>query len=150
MIVYYSRNLILQRVKVLWDHVVMPSKDFSGRNSLHCDIFTLYHWGLPCQRSSLHTNKRKFVSNLLNYQDWLTNREALTVLCSVGKHTRSRKTLGTNTGMRIMQEFFFTGCVAVGHFVNLLFSFLEQKKSITLKRTKILCYFTLRVSSAGF
>ena len=32
------------------------------------------------------------------------NREALTVLCSVGKHTGSRKTLGTNTGMRIMQE----------------------------------------------
>ena len=107
MIVYYSRNLILQRVKVLWDHVVMPSKDFSGRNSLHCDIFTLYHWGLPCQRSSLRTNKRKFVSNLLNYQDWLTNREALTVLCSVGKHTGSRKTLGTNTGMRIMQELIF-------------------------------------------
>ena len=107
MIVYYSRNLILQRVKVLWDHVVMPSKDFWGRNSLHCDIFTLYHWGLPCQRSSLRTNKRKFVSNLLNYQDWLTNREALTVLCSVGKHTGSRKTLGTNTGMRIMQELIF-------------------------------------------
>ena len=55
----------------------------------------------------LHTNKRKFVSNLLNYQDWLTNREALTVLCSVGKHTGSRKTLGTNTGMRIMQELIF-------------------------------------------
>ena len=49
----------------------------------------------------------KFVSNLLNYQDWLTNREALTVLCSVGKHTGSRKTLGTNTGMRIMQELIF-------------------------------------------
>ena len=113
MIVHYSRDLILQRVKVLWDHVVMPSKDFWGRNSLHCDIFILYHWGLPCQRSSLRTNKQKFVSNLLNYQDWLTNREALTVLCSVGKHTGSRKTLGTNTGMRIMQELIFN-CVCCG------------------------------------
>ena len=47
------------------------------------------------------------INYLLNYQDWLTNREALTVLCSVGKHTGSRKTLGTNTGMRIMQELIF-------------------------------------------
>ena len=37
----------------------------------------------------------------------MTNREALAVLCSVGKHTGSRKTLGTNTGMRIMQELIF-------------------------------------------